>query len=146
MAGAADFDPLLALIGMSDDEWMLGPPDNDEVRHTVGLATAGGPQPRPTFMVIGATSLQAAVGLYPTKRWNSKSLYLRGFYHFVHPAYRKSTHGKDLMRFAEWFSDESKMPLIWELLHPEKTEAKARLYGRRAVPVGSLYLYGEMAS
>lgn len=149
LARGDDADALFALVEISDGEWALGLRDDAKVREVIALATAPGDPPRPSFgMIEGPAGVEGAVGLYPTELWNCRAMYLRGFYHFVHPQFRRGDHAKSLMAFAEWFADTSDMPLVWELLHPLRTAAKAELYGRRAQPFGGLWLYhgaGEAA-
>lgn len=143
LAKPTDAELLFALVRAADEEWSFGDRDDDKVRDAIWLATSRGEPPRPIFGVIeGANIIEGAVGLYPTERWNSRTQYLSGFFHFVHPLHRKSSSGKDLMRFGEWFADTVGMPLVWELLHPERTDAKVLLYERRATRIGGLFLYG----
>jgi hypothetical protein len=147
LAKNTDQELLFALICASDDEWSLGPRDDDKVRNIVHLATIGGLPPRPVFGVVkGPSVIEGAVGLYPTEPWNSSSPYLRVFFHFVHPDFRRSRHAVHLSEFAKWFGDAAGLPVLFELLHPERTEAKGRMYERQAKRLGGLYMHGLPAA
>jgi hypothetical protein len=143
LARHGDEELLFALACESDEEWSLGPRDDNKVRDVIGMATMGGPPPRPVFgVVVGPSILEGAIGLFPTEPWNSNEPYIRAFFHYVSPLYRKSTHAVHLAQFAKWFGELSGMPVIFEVLHPERTEAKMRLYGRQATPIGGLFIHG----
>jgi hypothetical protein len=147
LAKAGDQELLFALACASDDEWCMGERDDDKVRHVIRLAIEGGPPPRPVFGVIrGRSIIEGAIGLYPTEPWNSADPYLRAFFHFVHPEYRKSRHAVHLTEFAKWFAEKAGLPVVLELLHPERTEAKERMYGRQAKRIGGLYIHGAALS
>lgn len=148
LARQEDAERLFALIVSSEDEWTLAPRNYDRIRAVIALAVDrsplvdldGMPVMRPAFGVIeGEMGIEGACGLHPTQPWDSDALYLRGFFLFVHPACRRSTHAKMLIHFGHQFADMAQMELIWELLHPERTEAKARLFARHAPSVGGLY-------
>lgn len=146
LAKPGDEELLFALVCASDEEWSLGARDPDKIRGVIYAATTGTDSGRPRFGVVsGPSILEGAIGLYPTQPWNSSDLYLRAFFHFVHPLYRKSFHAKHLAEFAKWFGDMAGMPVLFELLHPERTEAKARMYERQASRVGGLFMHGVMA-
>ena len=143
LARRGDEELLFALVCASDDEWSLGPRDTAKVRDVISLAAAGGAPPRPVFGVIeGPAILEGAIGLFPTEPWNSSAPYVRAFFHYVHPLHRRSHHAIHLRDFAKWFGDMAGMPVIFELLHPERTEAKARMYSRGATPIGGLFMHG----
>jgi hypothetical protein len=148
LARPADAERLFALIVSSEDEWTLAPRNYDRIRAVLDLALDrsqlldldGMPVMRPAFGVIeGEMGIEGACGLHPTQPWDSDALYLRGFFLYVHQACRRSTHAKMLIHFGHQFADVAQMTLIWELLHPERTEAKAKLFARQAPSVGGLY-------
>ena len=146
LARRGDEELLFALVCASDEEWSLGQRDADKVRNVIRLAVESGPQPRPAFGVVeGPQIIEGAVGLFPTEPWNSSDPYVRVFFHHVHPLHRRSRHAVNLRDFAMWFGDLAGLPVIFELLHPERTEAKARMYGRAATPIGGLFMHGAAA-
>lgn len=144
LARAGDEELLIALICASDEEWSLGSRDLNKIRGVIWASIADTADPaRPRFGVIsGPSVIEGAIGLQPTEPWNSSDPYIHSFFHFVHPLYRKSRHAVDLAQFGKWFADLAGMRLILELLHPERTEAKERLYGRQATRVGGLFMHG----
>lgn len=145
LARAEDRELLFALICASDEEWSLGVRDPDKIRDVIVSATDDGPAPKPRFGVImGPTVIEGAVGMFPTEPWNSSDLYIRVFFHYVAPLYRKSHHAVHLRDFAKWFGDMAGIPVIFELLHVERLEAKANMYERGAKKVGGLFMHGMM--
>lgn len=125
----------------------MGSRDPDKIRGVIWSAIADTSPSRPRFGVVsGPSVIEGAIGLFPTEPWNSSDIYIRAFFHFVHPLYRKSRHAVDLAQFGKWFADLAGVPLVFELLHPERTEAKERLYGRQATRVGGLFLHGTMTA
>lgn len=170
IAGARDADELFALAWMEPDEWALTPADSRKIRKVIELATTreemigpdGSPMQRPTFGVIdGEHGLIGAVGLYPTTAWNSVHFYLRCFFLFVHPAARRmqmagvqakrprltppNSHARHLFEFAEWFADRTQTPVVFELLHLERTHQKMKLAERHGRMVGGLFLHSPEA-
>lgn len=165
IAGTRDADELFALVWMDDAEWALTTRSSEKVRRVVDLATTredtigpdGLPMLRPTFGVIdGEHSIVGGVGLYPTTTWDSDQHFLRCFFLFVHPAARRSiaaaqtnrpamtqpnSHARHLFEFAKWFGERAELPVVFEILHPERTEAKMRLAGRQATMVGGLFMH-----
>ncbi len=146
LAKLGDEERLFALICASDEEWSMGRQDNDKVLGSIEFALGAAPWPKPVFGVVdNGTTFEGGVGMFPTEAWNSHDIYLRVFFHFVRPAYRRSRNAVHLAEFAKWFGDKTGTPVLFELLHPERTEAKQRMYARQAVPVGGLYLHGATA-
>lgn len=142
LARPGDEELLFALICASDEEWSLGTKDADKIRGVIWAATTGTEPGRPRFGVIaGPSVIEGAIGLFPTEPWNSTELYLRAFFHFVHPLYRKTRHAVELRDFAKWFGDQLKMPVLFELPRIDQTEAKARMYERGADWVGGMFMY-----
>lgn len=148
LARRGDEELLFALVCASDEEWSLGSRDAGKIKGVIAHATdREASAPKPVFGVVeGPLILEGAIGLFPTEPWNSSDLYLRAFFHFVHPLHRKSRHAIDLRDFAKWFGDTAGMPVLFELLHPERTEAKAKMYERGAEKIGGLFMHGGAAT
>jgi hypothetical protein len=155
IAKPTDAEHLFALVVESENEWALSGRSYDRVRAVIALAVDrsplvdvdGSPMMRPAFGVIdGPLGIEAGCGIYPTQPWDSDQTYLRGFWLYVHAACRKTTHAKSLLQFGNWFSDVSGMPLVWELLHPEKVQAKMALFSRSGgTLVGGLFIHEPSA-
>jgi hypothetical protein len=141
LAKQSDENALFELIRASDDEWSFGKPDADKIRGVI--ESAFGPMtPRPYFGVIsGPTMIEAAIGLFPTEAWNSSDLYIRAFWQFVRPMYRKSKHAVDLRDWAKWFGDEAGLPVLFELPRMNKMETKAEMLERGAEWIGGMFMY-----
>lgn len=146
LAQPGDEELLFALICASDDEWSFGKPDPDKIRGVIRSAIDGDERVRPYFGVIaGPSVIEGAIGLFPTESWNSSDTYIRAFWQFVHPLYRKSRHAVDLRDFAKWFGDVAGMQVLFELPRIDQTEAKARMYERGAEWVGGMFMYRQPA-
>ncbi|HEX3587805.1 MAG TPA: hypothetical protein VH024_17530 [Candidatus Angelobacter sp.] len=144
---------MFSLIVASGREWALGSQNHDKVRAVIALGVDttslhdpdGGPLMRPIFGVIdGPMGIEGMCGLYPMQQWDSDDLYLRGFFFFVRVECRRSTHAKSLLQFGNWFSDRSEMPLVWEMLNPQHTVEKAKLFARHANLAGYLFMHQPM--
>lgn len=142
LAKPGDEELLFALICAAEEDWSFGTRDADKIRGVVYSATCGKDAERPVFGVIaGESVIEAAIGLFPTTPWNSSDLYLRAFFNFVHPLYRKSRHAVDLRDFGKWFADSAGMPILFEHPRMEQTEAKARMMERGTLWYGGMFLH-----
>lgn len=142
LARPEDEDLLFSLIIAANDEWSLGAMSNEKIRGVIWSALNDPPPQRPVFGVIrGPRVIEGAIGMFPTEPWNSEEIYLRAFFHFVLPAYRKSRHAVELRDFGKWFSEFAGMPILFELPHLDQTEVKARMYERGTDWVGGMFVY-----
>jgi hypothetical protein len=142
LAHPGDEELLFALICASDEEWSFGTRDLDKIRNVIWASIHTDTPERPRFGVIeGSAVLEGAIGLFPTEPWNSSDLYLRAFFHFVHPLYRKTRHAVDLREFGKWLGDTAGMPVLFELPHIEQAEAKARMLERGTQWIGGMFMH-----
>jgi len=93
--------------------------------------------------VIGEPGkIEAMIYMLVTSPWYSEEANLEELFAFVAKKYRKSTNAVELMKFAKWCVDQSKMPLFMGIISNERTQGKIRLYQRQlGTPVGAFFMY-----
>lgn len=150
IATEKDTAGLTELIRESDRELSIVTRNYDKVQDVIGMAVDrtplydedGAPIFRPVFGVITTDgTVEAACGLFPTQPWDSLEFYLRGFFLYVAHASRRTTHAKTLLQFANWFGDQTAMPVVWELLNCRALDERSRLFSRHAMPFGGLFIH-----
>jgi len=96
-------------------------------------------------VIIGAVGngrIEGIIMLLIAQFWYTDDWCLEEILNFVRPDYRRSTHAKDLIRFAVRCSDEIKIPLCIGVVANERTKAKLELYRRQlGEPVGGYFLH-----
>lgn len=75
--------------------------------------------------------------------WYSDDAQWEELFSFVKKEYRKSKDALDLMDFARWCSDTSKIPIIIGVISNERTAGKVRLYQRKFSPIGAFFFYPD---
>ena len=86
--------------------------------------------------------IKASIGLFAHSWWYSDEYHLEDFWNFVHPEYRKSTHAKNLLKFARKAADDLGVQLLIGILSSERTAAKVHLYEKIFGPsVGAGFVY-----
>src|SRR5580658_7613143 len=129
MARVGDEDRLYHLFVMAHAENGYGDLDEPVVRKAIwrgckndGIAIA---------LVDGPERIEAVIGLHPERPWyctNAETNYHSAdLLIFVHPLHRRSRHAVKLLHFAQWFEQESKIPVLLGLLPKDDLEDKERL-------------------
>ncbi len=98
------------------------------------------------FAVIGTANLiEGGIGLQPARLWlgGDDDWYWTDLGLYVREEYRKSSHGRRLLRWVQWWAQETGQPVYFSLLPADRMEAKERLFGRFGRRVGSVYLIGD---
>ena len=94
----------------------------------------------------GPERIEAAIGLHPEKRWyctnDPKNYYNTDLLIYVHPLHRRSRHAVKLFQFAQWWEQETGVPVILGLMPRDDFEDKERLFERFGRKVGALYMIG----
>lgn len=89
--------------------------------------------------------IEGAILLSIGQFWYTKEYCLEEVFNYVLPEYRKSTHAKDMIKFAIRCSDEIPLPLVIGVVSNERTRAKLELYKRQlGDPVGGYFLHRPM--
>lgn len=144
MAVAGDEGRLFTLFCMAHAENGYGDLDPVPVKAAIERGCRG--DGCVIAVVDGPERIEAAVGLHPEKRWYSTNA-PENYYHsdllvYVHPLHRKSRHAMKLLRFAQWWEQETGLPVMLGLMPKDDFKSKERLFegfGRR---VASVFLIG----
>lgn len=92
--------------------------------------------------VVGSGQVEGMILLNISQFWYSADWCLEEIQNYVRPAYRKSTHAKDLINFGKRCSDELGIPLVIGVVSNDRTRAKLELYRRQlGDPCGGYFLH-----
>jgi hypothetical protein len=92
--------------------------------------------------VVGDGKIEGMILLNIGQFWYSDDWVLEEIQNFVRPAFRKSTHAKDMINFGKRCSDELGIPLVIGVVSNERTRAKMELYRRQlGEPCGGYFLH-----
>jgi GNAT superfamily N-acetyltransferase len=141
VASPDDEELLMTLLRMMHAENGMSPLDEDKVR---GCLRRGLTRDHAIIGVIrGENVIEASIGLFVGSWWytNDDNRHLEDFWTYVHPEFRKSSHAKDLLRFAKWAAKKLDYPLLVGILSNKRTAPKVQLYERQlGPPVGALFM------
>lgn len=74
----------------------------------------------------------------------SEDWILNEIWNYVRPAFRRTTHAKELIAQAKSWAKELGIPLLMGVLSNERTEPKIRLYRRQlGAPVGAFFVFNS---
>lgn len=141
---------LMVLIQESDEEAAITTRDYGKVQEVIDLAAGREPLMeadgtafmRPIFGLIKVDDVvEGACGLFPTQPWDSWETYLRGFFLFVSQTSRHKKHASNLLQWANWFSDRTQMPLVWEVINSRMFDERQRLFLRHGSSLGGLFIH-----
>ncbi len=147
VATEADEPALIELLRLDHAESaaMVAPFDEQHVKSFIQAAT------RERIDTIGVVDEpEGPVGmvrLTPECWWFSPDWYVAERLLFVHPAHRRSRHGRDLLQFARWFVDAMSAEvgytvfLISSVVGTHDADKKAALFGRKMQRGGGIYIY-----
>lgn len=92
--------------------------------------------------VVGRDQVEGIIMLLISQFWYTEDWCLEEIMNYVLPAYRRSTHAKDMIKFGLRCSDEIGIPLVIGVVSNERTKAKIELYRRQiGDPVGGYFIY-----
>jgi len=145
LARQGDEQRLFAIFCVAHAEQGYGTMDEDVVRGKIALGCQG--KGVIIGLVDGPERIEAVIGLTTEKPWYCANVkenwYSTDLLIYVHPLHRRSRHARKLFRFAEWFENETKIPMILGLMPKDDFEEKERLFERHAKKVGVLYKIGS---
>ena len=95
--------------------------------------------------LIRESTIEASVGLELTQWWYTDEWSLSEKWCFVHPGHRRKNHARRLVDFSKWCADRLAVPLLMGIISTQRTEAKERLYQRKMVRVGGMFMHGSTA-
>lgn len=139
MAKPGDEEDIFDLLMLLHDENGLYTVDPAKVREVIRLGTAR--QGGMIGIIRGPERIEASIGLVLSQLWYTDAWQLSERWWFVHPEHRRTTHAKNLLRFAKWCSDNMNVPLMVGVVANDRTEAKVRLVGRQIGHVGGFFLH-----
>lgn len=101
--------------------------------------------------IPGPERIEGVLGLQPNRLWYNdpeaaKDHFWTELLFYVHPLHRRSRHWARLLRFAQWWADEIRLPVYVTLEPRDDLEAKEALLGRVAQRVASSYLFAPAAA
>lgn len=92
--------------------------------------------------VVGNNAVEGMMVLLISQFWYTNDWCLEEIQNYVRPAFRKSTHAKDMINFGMRCSDELGIPLVIGVVSNERTRAKMELYRRQlGDPCGGYFLH-----
>jgi hypothetical protein len=92
--------------------------------------------------LVGNGRIEGMILLNIGQFWYTEDYCLEEIQNFVRPAYRKTTHAKDMINFGKRCSDELGIPLVIGVVSNERTRAKMELYRRQlGEPCGGYFLH-----
>ena len=144
MAGKGDEDRLFAIFAIAHAENGYGDMDPAVVRKTIAQCCAG--NGGVIAMADGPDRIEAVIGLVPERRWYStdkpKNYYSVELLLYVHPLHRRTRHAARLFQFAQWWEQQTKMPVVLSLMPREGFPGKDKLFSRFGRRVAASYMIG----
>ncbi len=139
-ADIGDEEPLMHLLRLRHQEERTGPFDQASARGVLqrGLLCQGA-----MIGVIRRGALvEASIGVYVSKYWDTDQLHLEPFWSYVLPPYRKGYYARDLIQFGKWVSQRMRLPLVIQATaNDEEGRYKVELYGRKLPKWGETFLF-----
>lgn len=91
---------------------------------------------------VGDAQIEGVILMVLGQHWYTEAWSLEEVMSYVLPEYRRSTHAKDMIKFAKRCADEIGIPLVIGVVSNDRTKAKIELYRRQlGDPVGGYFLY-----
>lgn len=145
MAQPGDEPDLWRLFVKGHAENGFGEPDKDHVMGVFAKACRG------DGVVIAVTDgpegIEGAIGFVPEKSWSAsndpKNYYNTNILYYVDSAHRRTKHARALMKFGEWWAQETKLPTFMVLLPKDDFDRKKTFFDRFGPQVGAFYLIGH---
>lgn len=86
--------------------------------------------------------IRASIALVTVSHWYSDDGHIEDYWNYVLPEFRKSTYGRDLLKWARRVSDGLGIPLVLGVYSTTRLPAKIALYSRLIGPmVGAAFRY-----
>jgi hypothetical protein len=129
------------LLAYEENGW--GGIDHNVVRDVIDKAIRR--ESYPIVLTRGPQRIEAALGLQPNRMWygDAASWWYSDLLVYVHPEHRRSRHFATLMRFARWFEEGVRTPVLLGVMAKEDQERKAKAYARYGRPVAQTFLIGS---
>lgn len=145
IATPADRDGVLALARMLHSENGMFPLDEGSMIDVVDRSIAPSRHGvRDGIMgVIGEEGrpLRSCICIVVHNLWYTKQVCADELFNFVHPNYRRSDYGKQMVEFAKASADAWDLPLVIGVLSTNRTKAKVEMYRRMLPEAGAYFVY-----
>ena len=138
VANPSDEDEVMRLMRAAFDEQPIFALNEQKMRDKIRTCTErrGGV----LGVVDGTKGLEGYLIAELSQYWYTDEWHLGELSNFVHPEHRGTTHARDLINFAKWFTEQLNMPLVMGILSTQRLDAKIRLYQRQLTPVGAVFV------
>ena len=137
----ADADVIYNFLLNLHDENSIFSISEDRARRTIEEILT------PQFGCIGIIEnngvIEGCIGLRVAQLWYTSEWFLDELWNYVHPDFRKTGHGSDLIDFAKKKSTEVGLPLLMGIVTRKSLAPKARLYQRKLSQIGAWFVYGR---
>jgi hypothetical protein len=122
----------------------FGDVDEKEVRANIAKACATA-EGFVIAIIDGPERIEGVLGLRLNKLWyNSAENPANWFWHeliyWVHPLHRRSRHAAKLLKFGQWWGEQTKQRVVIELLPRDDLVEKEKLLSRFGSRIGGAFL------
>jgi len=120
--------------------------DEDNVRAIIASACRG--DTYVMALIDGPHCIEAVVGLQPARSWfgDDASWFWTDTLAYVRPEFRKSRHAVKLMKFLQWFSQQTGQCILFNVMPREGFERKVAFFARFGKIAGVTIKIGDFAS
>lgn len=139
IAEPKDEDALIRLMKEAFLEQPIFPLNEQKMREKIRLGTER--KNGVVGVVDGPNGIEGYIIMCMAQYWYSDAWHLEELSNFVHPDHRRSTHAKDLINFAKWFTEQLGLPLLLGIMSTQRLDAKIRLYRRQVQPAGAVFVH-----
>lgn len=104
----------------------------------------GGQPPAAIAIIEGPERIEAAICLDAMQHWYSDDWFWVDRFIYVHPLHRKSRRVFTLLRFAEWWHQQTGAPVVLTIETQHDVARKAKLYSRFGRLIGGTFVIGKL--
>jgi GNAT superfamily N-acetyltransferase len=144
MARHGDEERLFALFLIAHSENGFGDVDLDRVRAKIAKGCVG--DGAVIALADGPERIEAVIGLEPVRFWYSSdaatNFYSTDLLLYVHPLHRRTRHAAHLFQFAQWWEQQTGLPVVLGLMPKQDFDGKDRLFSRFGRRVSASYMIG----
>jgi hypothetical protein len=145
MAQVGDEPALWNLFVKGHAENGFGEPDKDHVMKVFERACRG--DGVVIAVIDGEEGIIGAIGFTPEKAWSAnadpKNYYNVNLLFYVDSDHRHPKHARALVKFGEWWSQETGLPTMLGLQPKTDFERKKKFFDRFGPQIGAFYLIGR---
>jgi len=143
VADASDCAEVIDLLRMKHGEDGLGRFSEERAHESVVRGAVTKNMAR-IGVIRGKTRIEATVGLFVDRPFDSIDQYLFDRWLFVHPDNRRSEHAKDLIIWSKKIALCLGVPLVLTTIVNQTTANKAKLYERQMPEGGKIFVFNPI--